>query len=227
MPSRAGYPRVALPEGGKPDEVPASPGNTRRRCRTGPYSAGCGSAEQRAERRRRGRAIMALRHHPTPLGRQSQGTGRTGAAVAEVDLGFGDIFGDFNFGVMGLLERGATPGSCGRTFLRVARGRAGPFGGRQRHPSGRTEGAHGPAGGGLRHSQLTLGRGGCVARCALLAAERRSQRPASGAFRGPGWVDGTVGAALRYQPAERWHLFAKSDGAVDRIYVAGAWRHRL
>jgi opacity protein-like surface antigen len=25
------------------------------------------------------------------------------------------------------------------------------------------------------------------------------------------WVDGTVGAALRYQPAEKWHVFAKSD----------------
>ena len=25
------------------------------------------------------------------------------------------------------------------------------------------------------------------------------------------WVDGTVGAAWRFQPAERWHLFAKGD----------------
>jgi hypothetical protein len=37
------------------------------------------------------------------------------------------------------------------------------------------------------------------------------EAPSQEASGDKGWVDGTVGANLRYQPAEKWHLVAKAD----------------
>ena len=138
-----------------------------------------------------------------------------GPRVSDVDLGYGDIFGDLNFGVMALIEARKQPWVLRADVFYASLGdeRATSTDGSgtvqvdleqlMLHPEVGYSILNRPWGGvdalvGARYWHMSVD----------LSA------PAQELAGDEGWVDVTVGSALRYQPAEGWRLFAKADAGA-------------
>ena len=135
-----------------------------------------------------------------------------GGSVSEVDLSFGDIFDGFDIGVMGLFEARRHPWVilADLHYVSLSDEQALSVDGsgtvqvEQRqlilHPE-------------LGYTILTRPWGGVDglvgARYWNLSVDLNTSTSALSGDRN--WIDGTVGARLRYQPADRWHLVAKAD----------------
>jgi hypothetical protein len=144
-------------------------------------------------------------------------TGRAGfgPAVGEVDLSFGDILDHFDIGVMGLFEARRYPWVI-RTdlfYVSLSDDRAIFPDGSGTLEVGMDEFMLQPE---LGYTILSRPWGGIDALIGvrywdLNVDVTTASQDVTGA---QSWVDGTAGAALRYQPAERWRLFAKLDAGT-------------
>jgi hypothetical protein len=157
-----------------------------------------------------------------------KGSVGAGSNVGEVDVNFSDIFSDFNLGFMGLLQTRRHPWVLRIDALYISltdEEAAGPgetltiaqdqF---MLHPEAGYTVLARPWGGldalvGARYWHLSVDL----------------DTPTQTDSGDKGWVDGTVGANLRYEPAEKWHLAAKADigtGGSDftwQLYGGGAY----
>jgi hypothetical protein len=138
-----------------------------------------------------------------------------GAAVGEVDLSFGDILDHFDIGVMGLFEARRHPWVI-RTdlfYVSLSDDRAIFPDGSGTLEVGMDEFMLQPE---LGYTVLSRPWGGIDALIGVrywdLTVDLTA--PSQDVTGGQEWVDGTVGLALRYQPAERWRLFAKLDAGA-------------
>jgi hypothetical protein len=143
-----------------------------------------------------------------------KGTVGFGSAVGQVDLSFGDILASFDIGVMGLFEARRYPWVI-RTdlfYVSLSDQQATRVGGGTleigqdefmlqpelgytilNRPWGGIDGLIG-----VRYWDLKVN-------LAVQPQEVTGEQD---------WIDGTVGAAVRYLPAERWRLFAKADAGT-------------
>ena len=132
--------------------------------------------------------------------------------ISDVDLGFDDIFGDLNFGSTALFEARRRPWVLRADVFYVSLGD-------ERATS--TDGS-GTLQVGLEQLMFNLEVGYAIltrpwggvdalagARYWHLSVDLSA--PPQELSGDEGWVDGTVGAALRYLPAEGWRIFAKAD----------------
>jgi opacity protein-like surface antigen len=135
-----------------------------------------------------------------------------GPAVSEVDLSFGDIFEHFDIGVMGLFEARRHPWVI-RTdlfYVSLSDQQALSVGSGSTLQVNQNQFMIQPE---LGYTIVSRPWGGVDALIGVrywhlnvdLSAQPQERTGEED------WADGTVGANLRYQPAERWHLFAKSD----------------
>jgi hypothetical protein len=139
-----------------------------------------------------------------------KGTIGVGANTAEVDVSFSDIFSDFNLGFMGLFEARRHPWALRADALYISLSDEVVAGPGQTVTVGQDEFMLQPE---VGYTILTRPWGGVDA---LVGARYWHlsvdiDAPAQEVSGDKGWVDGTVGANLRYQPAEKWHLAAKAD----------------
>lgn len=174
----------------------------------------------------------AWRFTVTPHLWVSSFTGRVGVGrtVSEVDLGFGDIFGDLNFGVMGLFEGRRHPWVIRTDLLFASLGeeRALSADGSGTLQIDQEQLMLHPE---LGYTILTRPWGGVDALLGvrywhLIVDLSAPPQALSG---NQYWVDGTVGASVRYQPDEGWRVFAKADagaGGSDftwQVYGGGGY----
>ena len=132
-----------------------------------------------------------------------------------MDLGFDDIFGDLNFGIMALVEARRHPWVFRTDVLFISLGeeRALSVDGSGTLQMDLEEFMLHPE---LGYSLLSRPWGGIDALVGVrywhfsLDLSAPPQELAGD----QGWVDGTIGAALRYQPAEGWRIFAKADAGA-------------
>ncbi len=153
----------------------------------------------------------------TPYFWASAMTGRVGVGgrVAQLDLGFDDIFGDLNFGITALVEARQHPWVLRTDVLFISLGeeRALSVDGSGTLQMDLEEFMLHPE---LGYSLLSRPWGGVDALVGVrywhfsLDLSAPPQELAGD----QGWVDGTIGAALRYQPAAGWRLFAKADAGA-------------
>jgi opacity protein-like surface antigen len=138
-----------------------------------------------------------------------------GPAVGEVDLSFSDIMDDFDIGVMGLFEARRYPWviRADLFYVSLSDEQARTVGTGETLQIGQDEFMLQPE---LGYTILRRPWGGIDALIGVrywdLTVDLSIQpQEVSGSQT---WVDGTVGAALKYQPAERWHLFSKVDAGA-------------
>jgi hypothetical protein len=128
-----------------------------------------------------------------------------GSNVSDVSIGIGDVIDQFDIGVMGLIEARRLPFVLRTDLFWVSLGDEQPD-----HTVNQEQLILQPEAG---YSIVTRPWGGIDA---LVGARYwhvsvdviNPSQTISGVRK---WIDATVGAALRYQPASRWHLFAKAD----------------
>jgi hypothetical protein len=140
-----------------------------------------------------------------------EGTIGVGSTISEVDVSFTEGAEDFEFGFAGLAEGRRYPWVLRVDFYYVSLS---------------DEGAISAAGDTLRLGQnelmfhpeagYTLLRRPWGGVDGLIGARYRNlgvdlNVPPQGVSADRNWVDGTVGANVRYQPAEKWRLVAKAD----------------
>ncbi|HWN17471.1 MAG TPA: hypothetical protein VNO19_01035 [Gemmatimonadales bacterium] len=148
-----------------------------------------------------------------------------GPRVSDVDLGFDDIFGDLNFGIMALFEARRRPWVLRADVFYVSLGdeRATSADGSGTLQVDLEQLMFQPEAG---YAILSRPWGGVDALVGVrywhLSVDLSA--PPEEFSGDEGWVDGTVGAAFRYQPAEGWRLFAKADaGAGGSDFTWQAW----
>jgi opacity protein-like surface antigen len=143
------------------------------------------------------------------------GRAGVGGSVAEVDLSYGDIFGDLNFGMTGLFEARRHPWAirADLLFLSVGEERALSADGSGTLQLNLDELMLHPE---LGFTILTRPWGGVD----LMVGARYwhvsldLSAPPQDRTGDEGWIDGTIGAGLRFQPAEGWHVLAKADAGA-------------
>ena len=164
---------------------------------------------------------LAAQSEPEPEGWQTtftpyfwaaslKGTVGVGPAQGEVDLSFSDIFSDFNLGFMGLLETRHRPWVLRADALYISLTDEQAAGPGETLTIGQDQFMLHPE---VGYTILARPWGGLDA---LVGARYWNlsldvDAPAQTASGDKNWVDATVGANLRYQPAEKWHLAAKAD----------------
>lgn len=140
-----------------------------------------------------------------------KGTVGDGSQLTEVDLSFSDIFDSFDLGVMGLFEARRTPWvvRADLFYVSLADDRA-TGSGSSTVPVNQEDVMAQPE---LGYTVLSRSWGTVDllggARYWHLSVDIGPTNQAVSSDRS--WLDGTVGAGLRYRPADRWTLFAKSD----------------
>jgi hypothetical protein len=138
-----------------------------------------------------------------------------GPAVGEVDLSFSDILDNFDIGVMGLFEARHTPWVIRADLLYISLSDEAAIAadGSGTVEIGMDEFMLQPE---LGYTIVRQPWGGVDALVGVrywnLSVDITG--PLQDRNGDANWVDGTVGAALRYQPAERWRLFAKVDAGA-------------
>lgn len=139
-----------------------------------------------------------------------KGTVGVGSAVAEVDLSFDEIFSGFDLGFMGLLETRRHPWVLRADVFYVSLTDDEAVSAGETLTVGQDQFILQPE---VGYTILTRPWGGVDALAGVrywhLSVD--VDAPAGTASGDKGWVDGTVGLNFRYQPAEKWHLFAKGD----------------
>jgi hypothetical protein len=135
-----------------------------------------------------------------------------GSSVSEVDLSFDEIFDGFDIAVMGLFEARRHPWVvlADLRYVSLSDEEALSADGSGTVQVDQREFILHPE---LGYTVLARAWGGIDglvgARYWNLSVDLSTSSAALSGDRN--WIDGTVGARLRYQPAERWHLFVKSD----------------
>jgi hypothetical protein len=125
--------------------------------------------------------------------------------VSDVSIGIGDVIDQFDIGVMGLLEARRLPFVLRTDLFWVSLGDEQPD-----HTVNQEQLILQPEAG---YSIVSRPWGGVDA---LVGARYWHLsidlvQPSQTISGDRHWIDATVGAAVRYQPAERWHLFGKAD----------------
>jgi hypothetical protein len=139
-----------------------------------------------------------------------EGTIGVGSNITTVDVSFSDGAEDFEFGFAGLLEGRRHPWVLRVDFYYVALSDEEATSGGNTLTVGQDELMLHPE---VGYALLARPWGGVDG---LIGARYRNlgvdlSVPPQGVSADRNWVDGTVGANVRYQPAEKWRLVAKAD----------------
>jgi hypothetical protein len=139
-----------------------------------------------------------------------KGTIGVGSNISEVDVSFTEGAEDFEFGFAGLLESRRHPWVLRTDFFYVSLSDEEAVSGGNTLTVGQDELMLHPE---VGYTLLAAPWGGVDG---LIGARYWNlgvdlSVPAQGVSADRNWVDGTVGANLRYQPGEQWRLVAKTD----------------
>ena len=186
-----------------------------------------GMAQQNSVPSAAGTDAPSWRFHITPHLWAGSLKGQVGIEprVTEVDVGFDDVFGDLNFGVMALFEARHQPWVLRADLLYMSFGdeRATSVDGSGTLQADLEELMLQPE---VGYAILTRPWGGVDALVGVrywhLSLDLSA--PPQELSGDAGWVDATVGAAFRYELAEGLRLFAKADaGAGGSDFAWQAW----